>query len=322
MPVPSSSLSRGLATGLAGLLSLSLLACGDDGSSSAVDAGIDAPAGNEGFPKPTAVTKANDEVGGTWTELGDADWSCLNTPTSDLPSTQNIMLSGKIRDFQTSSNGVGNATVTAFPGIMLTANSGMATSDAAASTKGNFAMTLTKLPAGQTRYGFKIDAPTYMRTYLLNQYFNPANATQTRDISAVSIGTANAVIAFVGESFDNTTGTLAGAFRDCAGHEVSNAVATVSSVSGMHTHLPGANTFYFGETTGLPARHNVEPVMSPNGLFVVIDLPPQTAPAYIQVWGYKNAADLASDNLSLLSELPSPVEANAIITGSFEPKRM
>ncbi len=309
---------------IAGLLSVAgLTACGDDGGSSGTDAGIDAAElANPGFPVPTAVTKANNEVGGQWMEVGDADWSCLNTPSADAASTQAIALSGKIRDFQNSSNGVGSATITAFPGNTLSGNLGMGTSAADAANKGNFTMNLAMLPAGQKRFGFKIDAPTYLRTYLLNQYFNPANATQTRDISAVSIGTANAVIAFVGEQFDTSTGTLAGAFRDCQGNEVSNAVATVSSASGTPTHLPGANSFYFGRTTGLPARHNVEPVMSQNGLFVVIDLPPQAAPAFIQIWGFKNAADLAAGNLSLLSELASPVEANAIITGSFEPKRM
>ena len=309
--------------GLAGLLSISAFgACGDDGGSGGPDAGTDAAElANEGFPVPTAVTKANDNVGGQWMEVGDADWSCLNTPSADRPSTGQIALSGKIRDFQNSSNGVAGATITAFPGNMLAGNLGSAMSASDAANKGNYAMTLARLPSG-TRYGFKIDAPQDLRTYLLNQYFNPANATQTRDISAVSIGTSTAVLAFVGESFDATKGILAGAFRDCAGNEVSNAVATVSSASGRAEHLPGANTYYFGRTTGLPARHNVEPVMSQNGLFVVIELPAQAAPAFIQIWGFRNAAELASGTLTLLSELASPVEANAIITGSIEPKRM
>lgn len=303
-----------VSTTLAGLISISALgACGGDDGAAGPDAGVT----NEGFVMPTAVTKANDNG----TEMGDADWSCLNTPTDDDASTQDIMLSGKIRDFQTSSNGVGAAAITAFPGIMLTANSGMATSASDSANKGNYEITLQKLPAGQTRYGFKIDAAGYKRTYLLNQYFDPATATQTQDISAVSSATATAVLAFVGATYDPTKGTLAGAFRDCQGHEVSNAVATVSSVSGTATHLPGADTYYFGRATGLPARHNVEPVSSSNGLFVVINLAPQTAPAYIQIWGFPTQADLTAGTLKLLSELPSPVEADAIITGSFEPKR-
>lgn len=310
----------------AALLSVpALVACGDDGGSGGPDAGGTDAAGleNPGFPIPTGVTKANDFVDGAWTEVGDADWSCLNTPSDDAESTQAISVSGKIRDFQTSSNGVASASITAFPGNMLAGNLGTATSDSAAATKGNYAITLGTLPQGETRFGFKIDAPQYLRTYLLNQYFDPTDATQTRDISAVSIGTANAVIAFVGEQFDNTTGTLAGAFRDCQNREVSNAVATVSRTAGSVDHLPGAKTFYFSAaSSSLPVRHNVSPTMNKDGLFVVIDLPPQTAAAYIQIWGFRTAAELASGQMTLLSELASPVEANAIITGSIEPKRM
>ena len=316
--------TQSLALTLGGLLSISALAaCGDDGASG-IDAGVDAAVlSNEGFPVPTAITKANDFVGGAWTEVGDADWTCLNTPSSDAASTGPIALSGKIRDFQTSSNGVGGATITAFPGNMLSGNLGMAMSDATAANKGAYSMTLARLPGAEKRFGFKIEAPSYLRTYLLNQYFNPAMATQTRDISAISIGTANAVIAFVGEQFDSTTGTLAGAFRDCQGREVSNAVATVSAASGRVEHLPGANTFYFSAaSSSLPVRHNVSPTMNKDGLFVVINLPPQAAAAYIQIWGFRTATELASGTLTLLSELASPVEANAIITGSIEPKRM
>ena len=318
----STSLSAlGVRLTLGGLLSISALAaCGDDGGAT-VDAGAIDAGGNPGFPMPTAVTKANREAGGVWTEIGDADWTCLNTPSADQVSTQAITLSGKIRDFQTD-NGVGSATLTAFPGITLSANLGMATSNPAAAMKGDYSINLAKLPAGEKRYGFKIEAASYLRTYLLNQYFDPASPTATQNISAISIGTANAVIAFVGESFDNTTGTLAGAFRDCQNREVSNAVATVSSTSHIATHLPNANTFYFSAaSSSLPVRHNVAPTMNKDGLFVVINLPPQTAAAYIQIWGFKNAADLAAGTLTLLSELPSPVEANAIITGSFVPLR-
>ncbi len=312
---------------LGGLLSISaslvgLGACGDDGGAT-VDAGAIDAGGNPGFPMPTAVTKANNQAGGVWSEVGDADWTCLNTPSTDTarPAANPLTLTGKIRDFQTD-NGVGSATLTAFSGINLSENLGMATSNPAAAMKGDYSINLAALTGGQKRYGFKIEAASYLRTYLLNQYINPAGATTTQDISAVSIGTANAVIAFVGESFDNTTGTLAGAFRDCQGREVSNAVATVSSTSHTATHLPNANTFYFSAAaSSLPVRHNVAPTMNHDGLFVVIDLPPQTAAAYIQVWGFRTQAELTAGTLTLLSELPSPVEANAIITGSFVPLR-
>lgn len=302
-----------------------LAACGDDGGSTTTDAGgIDAKVlENPGFPVPTAVTKANEQQGGVWTEIGDADWSCLNTPSADQPSTQSIALTGTIGDFQTG-DGVGNATVTAFPGIMLTANSGTATSSNVAATRGDYSMTLAMLPSGQTRYGFKVEATGYLKTYLLNQYLDPADATQNRGIDAVSEATANALPAFVGVTRDSAKGVLAGALRDCSGNEVSNAVATVSATQGAVAHLAGAETFYFSAgSSSLPVRHSQSPTMNKDGLFVVLNLPPQTAPAFIQIWGFPTAADLAMGEagLKLLSELPSPIEANAVITGSFEPKR-
>jgi hypothetical protein len=299
---------------------LMLVACGgDDGGGG----GVDAPAAidNPGFPVPTAVTMANAKVNGTWTEMGPADWTCLNTPSTDEASTQAIALSGKIEDFQTG-NGVGPATVTAFPGIELSGNSGMTTSDGTAATRGNYSMNVATLPGGTTRYGFKFEATGYVKTYLLNQYINPTMATQMRDMAAVSEATATALPGFIGVDRDPTMGVLAGAFRDCQNREVSNAVATVSSVSAQVEHLTGAKTFYFSAGgSSLPVRHNVSATMNKDGLFVVLDLPPQTAPAFIQVWGFRNEAELTSGQMTLLSELASPVEGNAIITGSIEPKR-
>src|SRR5262249_16165337 len=158
---------------------LLLTACGDDGGGGTIDAGgIDAPTGNPGFPVPTATTKANMRTGGVWMEIGDADWSCLGTPSDDLPANGMSPLAGRGEDFQ-SGDPVGNATVTAFPGIMVTANSGMATSSNVAATRGQYMMNLTALPTGETRYGFKIEATGYLKTYLLNQYLDPG-ATQTR----------------------------------------------------------------------------------------------------------------------------------------------
>jgi hypothetical protein len=118
---------------------------------------------------------------------------------------------------------------------------------------------------------------------------------------------------------------LAGAMRDCQGREVSNAVATVSSTSGTVATCRGPRRSTSRPlSSSLPVRHSQAPTMNKDGLFVVLGLPPQTAAAYIQVWGFPTAADLAmgAAGLKLLSEMPSPVEANAVITGSFEPKRM
>jgi hypothetical protein len=308
-----------------GLASATLLAAacggdddGGDGDGTQVDA---APGGNPGFPMPTAVTKANVKMNGVWTEAGDADWSCLGTPSTDAPSTQAITLSGKIEDFQTSA-GVGGATVTAFPGIMLSGNSGQTTTSTVAADRGAYSINLAQLPSGTTRYGFKFEGAGYVKTYLLNQYIDPTNATAMRDMAAVSESTATALPAFIGVSRDTTKGVLAGAMRDCQNREVSNAVATVSSVAGEASHLTGAKTFYFSAgSSSLPVRHNVSPTMNKDGLFVVLDLPPQTEPAFIQIWGFRNQAELTAGTLTLLSELAAPVEANAVITASVEVKR-
>lgn len=298
--------------GLAPLFALA--ACGDDGG------GPIEPPANPGFTKPTAATKANDRVSGAWTEIGPADWSCLNTASDDQPSTQAITLNGLVDDFQ-NGDAVGAATITAFPGIMTTGSSGTATSSDVAADRGEFTMNLAALPSGETRFGFRIEATGYLKTYLLNQYLDPAQATQERTISGISELTANALPAFIGVTRDPSQGVLAGAFRDCQGREVSNAIATVSSVAGMAEHLDGAATYYFSAaSSSLPVRHSTAPHMNKDGLFVILGLPVQSV-AYVQIWGYKDDADLASDTLTLLSELASPVEANAVITGSFEPVR-
>jgi hypothetical protein len=292
---------------------LALAACSDDG-------GPPPPPANPGFTTPTAITMANERVGGVWTEMGPADWTCLNTASSDQPSVS-IMLSGVLDDFQ-SGNAVGGATITAFPGIMTTANSGQATSSNEAATRGDYAMTVTAHGGGETRTGFVVTATGYLKTYLLNQYLNPANPTQTLGISAISEGTANALPAFIGVTRLETDGVLAGAFRDCQGREVSNAVATVSSTPTTVNHLEGAATYYFSAAANsLPVRHSQSAHMNKDGLFVILALKPQAEPAYVQIWGFRDAAELGSGDMTLLSELASPVEANAVITGSFEPLR-
>lgn len=315
---------------------VSLACCGDDGSPPIVDAavdataidataidatGIDASPVNPGFPMPGAVTKANMMSGGVWTEIGDANWSCLDTPASDNPSTQAIALVGTVRDLQ-DANAVGAAVITAFPGSMVTDNSGMAISSDVAGSRGDYSIVLDMLPAGQYRFGFKVEATGYLKNYLLNEYFDPATATQARNLSVVSESFAAAMPAFIGVSVDPSDGLVIATFRDCAGRAVSNAVATVSSTSGTVTHLPGAATYYFSAAaSSLPVRHSQAPIMSKDGMFMVLGLPPQTAPAYIQIWGFPTATALADGTMMLLAELASPIEPNVVITGTLEAKR-
>jgi len=140
--------------------------------------------------------------------------------------------------------------------------------------------------------------------------------------------------ALIGVSRTPGTGVLAGAMRDCKQHEVSNAIATVSSTSAIATHLSGkvngsdviASTFYFSAaTTDLPVKHTGSTgrvMTNTDGLFTVFNLPPADV-AYIQVWGFTSDGDVAKGmaGLTLLAELKSPVLADNVITGSIEPLR-
>lgn len=284
-------------------------ACGDDGGSPLPDAGRDI-----GFNKPTASLKSNMETApNMYTELGPADLSCLGMPANDPATTVAVALSTKVRDFQ-SNNPVPNSAVTVFRdqdvGSMLDAK----TAD------GNADVTVT-IPIGVKRFGFKMTDPTALDTLLLNQRVNSTNPTQTLTaIQSVSKTTATLLPALIGVSRTVGTGVLAGALRDCAGREVSNFIATVSSTRGSVTHLVGADTYYFSPSVGLPVKHNQQASGSPDGLFMIIELP-ATPTAFVQVWGYPTDADLAADQLKLIAELSTAVIADTVITGSYEPLR-
>jgi len=284
----------------------------------------DAGGGNLGFVTPTVTTKAYDEQGsGNWVEVGDADWSCLNTPSDDMANSVEITLNGRTEDFQTGDD-LPNATVTVFDDIEVDNPFATATSDAT----GNFVMTI---PTGHTRLGFKVVADGQMETLLLNQYLDPATATQTLTIGSVSQLTANALPAFIGVTRTPGRGVLAGAIRDCNNNEVGGAIANVSSTSGTSTDLTGSEctadgtacdqTFYFSAgSTSLPVRHSQQNTTNTDGLFMTIELP-NASNAYLQVWGFTKDQDPATDDLTLLAEIPSPVFPDTIVTFSLEPLR-
>ncbi|MBK9030304.1 MAG: hypothetical protein IPL61_03015 [Myxococcales bacterium] len=286
------------------------------------DAAIDGPTPvvptgtNPGFPTPTAITRANQQGPGGWTELGDADWSCLETASTDLPPAGSIALTGTITDFQTGS-GVGAAQVTAFPMLTPATSLGAATSSDVASTRGDFAMTVAPLPAGVRRYGFVMEATGYVRSYVVGRYLVPGTA-QAIELSPLSQGTANALPAFLGVTRDPSTATALGTMVDCQGHRVSNAVATVSTGS---AHAPGVDTYYFSAgSSSLPVRHSQAPVMNKDGVFMVLGVPPLAA-AYVQVWGFRTAAELASGTLTLLADAPMIAEAGTYTSVDLTPRR-
>ena len=192
---------------------------------SAPDAGGDAgTTSNPGFPTPTAITRANVRTGGVWNEVGDADWTCLGTATTDLPATGPIALAGTVENYQLG-DGVGAAQVTAFPMLTPATALGTATSSTTPATRGDFAMTVAALPAGVRRYGFTVAAAGYLTTYVVARYLTPG-AAQTITLRAMAESTANALPAFVGVARDPSKAMAIGEMVDCQGRAVSNAVAS------------------------------------------------------------------------------------------------
>jgi hypothetical protein len=300
-------------------LSSLLAACGDDGGSKPP---VDAKVTDIGFNKPTAPLKANMEVSdNVWNELGPADLSCLGTASADAATTVAVALSTEVDDFQ-SGNPQANTMVTVFPNQDVSSPFGAAvTSDA------NAKVTVT-IPIGTKRFGFKMTNENSLDTLLLNQTVDPGMATQTLSkIQSVSTATAQTLPALIGVSRTPGTGILAGAMRDCAKHEMSNFIATVSSTEATGASTPdaasplsGVDSYYFSSSVGLPVRHSQQDAASKDGLFMSIEMQP-TPTAYVQIWGYKNDADLAADKLSLIGQLKTAVIADVVITGSYEPLR-
>jgi len=280
-------------------------ACGDDGPAPPADG----PPPDIGFNKPTAPLKGNANNA----ELGPADLSCLGTPSTDQATTVDVALTTTVTDFQNGSI-VPSAAVTVFqlgdPSLLID----MKTAD-------DSGMVTVTIPTGTKRFNFEMTAQGSLDTLLLNQIVQPSMMTQTiPTIQTVSMATATLLPALINKSRTPGTGVLAGAMSDCAGHELSNFIATVSSTRGTAAPLPGADTYYFDPMAGLPVRHNQRAAASADGLFMVIELP-VTEIAYVQIWGYPTDADLAADQLKLVAELAAPVIADTVITGAYEPLR-
>jgi len=271
-----------------------------------------------GFEDPDTFMKAYNEVDGVWTEVGTADWSCLNTASADVATSVEITLTGEVNDFQTG-NDVPGEDVDAFQNVDWESPFDQTVTDDDA---GMYTVTV---PVGTKRFGFKMTGEGTMDTFLLNQYIEPDVAEQTLDIDSVSELTANALPAFIGVTRTVGLGIVAGAMRDCNDHEVYGAIATVSSVQGEPEHLEGSDqtgTYYFSAgSTSLPVRNGQQAYTNFDGLFMVIELPPATTPQWLQVWGFLDQEGLDSGDLTLIAEIPTPVLADTAVTFSIEPLR-
>lgn len=295
---------------LAWILALSsALACGgsDDGGGTGED-------GNAGFVIPTRPTDAYQEIDGVWELQGAANWDCLGTPSDDLATQVEVTLSGAIQDFQTD-DPLPEATLTAYDEVEF---SGAGVATATSDVDGNYSIAL---PAGGTRWAYKVVLEDALDTYSLNQYLQPDQPAQMDTINSVSLLTAQALPAFIGVTRTPGLGILAGSIRDCDGHEVQGAISTVSTTPGAPMHLDGAQTYYFSAlSTSLPVRHSQQLFTNTDGLFVVIELP-ATTEAYLQIWGFVDQADMDDGEMTLLGEIPSPVLADSVITASMDPLR-
>jgi hypothetical protein len=321
-----------LGLGLVSSLVVCGVACGGSGDTPPV------AATDFGFNKPDASLKANMDMGDdNWVEVGPADFSCLNTPASDLPTTVAVTLQTEVRDFQ-SDNLVPGAMINVFHGQ----DESMQFDSQVADDGAQVAFTI---PIGTTRFGYKMIDPESLDTLLLNQKVDPNEPLQTEgNIRSVSKSTAATLPALIGISRTPGTGVLAGAMRDCQDREVSGFIAAVSTTSGVAASpgahadvleyvdggkVSGADTYYFSSSVGLPVRHRKvlasgeisgKSQGSEDGLFMVVEL--ASAPdAFVQVWGYLDDAALAADELTLVAELHTESIPDTVITGSYEPLR-
>jgi hypothetical protein len=292
---------------------LSVAACGGGGDD---DGGDGEELENPGFATPDAVTTAHTKDGAVWTEVGPANWDCLSTPSDDAPSSVEIAISGIVRDFQNEDDVIADAMVAVYDGNDIT---GSAIAEAVSEADGTYTLTL---PTGTERVAYKTTAEDYLPTYLLNQYYDPDTEDQSEELEPISVSLANTLTAFINKERTLGLGVLAGAIRDCDGHEVSGAIATVSATRAEADHVNGAETYYFsGGSRSLPVRLSQRAYTNEDGLFMVIELPPSSSDVYLQVWGFTPDQDPGSDELTLIAELGMPVIGDTVISASMEALR-
>lgn len=308
--------------------SMLVAACGGGGGGA--DAAVQGPdagascskmGGAACFELPTMPVMAYDPANPTTPKA--ANFNCMK-PTV-VTSTTAITLAGKVTDFQ-SGNPVDGAKVDAFTGLDF--STPVATNTSAAD--GSFSLSL---PSGmaKSRMNFKTSKmPDALDTYALNIEVDTMLGNTGFDRGSVSVLTANALPAFIGVMRTPGLGVLAGVARDCDGHELLNAIATVTSASShgntAPTFVSGPQTYYFAGkevSTDLPVKRTMTKATKDDGLFVIIEIPPTTGTNtdYLQVWGFTSAADVAMGmaGLKLLSELQSPVFGDSVISVDMSP---
>jgi hypothetical protein len=240
------------------------------------------------------------------------DLSCLGTPSDDEPTGVAVSLQVSVVDFQ-NDDALGAATVAGFVG----ADPSDAFDSAIANGSGQAQL---MAPSGLGRHGYRIAAADYLETYELNRLLGPAQAAQSIEVNAVSFGSAAALAALVGVSRTPQTGATLVTLRDCSGHPISGAIATVSTTSGAVSHAAGGQTFYIAASSGLPVRNSTLATTSARGQASVIELAPN-ATAYVQLWGIPPVAEVADRELVLIAEQRVPVGEDTFALAGLGPRR-
>ncbi|HSD90261.1 MAG TPA: hypothetical protein VLB44_22180 [Kofleriaceae bacterium] len=293
-----------------------LVGCGGNDCCT-IDAAIDAPADvlvdavltNPGFSRPTSQLSAWTSPSQGTFQAAPLDLSCLGASRSDSPTTVTVTLGVHVTDFQ-SGNIVPSAMVGAFDGTTITSPFVSTTTDSG----GNATLTI---PTGRQRIGFSIASTSARNTYVLDRILAPSTASQSMALQSMSNATFATLPALVGLTPISGSSIELGTARDCQGHSLSSFIATVSSARGIPAHLGQAKTFYFSDAVGLPTRN--QPSGARDGQFMVMDLT-ATSQAYVQIWGFRDLADLTAGTLTLIEELAVPVPGDSTLLTDQDPR--
>jgi hypothetical protein len=269
------------------------------------------PSSNTGFATPQMALAAwSSPSEGTYQSEA-LDLACLGAARNDPATTVTVSLTARVRDFQ-SGNALPGATVDGFDGANYMAPFTSSGTD----TTG---MTNLQIPIGKKRIGFAISSSSSLKTIHLDRSLAPATTSQTIDLTSISNATAATLPALIGETRIAGTALVLGLARDCQAHLLSNFIATVSSTPLTAMHVPGATSYYFSDSVGLPVHHNQAMAAARDGRFMIINVA-AAGQGYVQVWGFRNASELTSGTLTLIAELAVPLPAEAALATEHDPR--
>ena len=272
--------------------------------------------GDPWFLPPSQTTEAYARLGNLWELQGNADWSCLCAPTDERPASVDLTVQGVVRD-SVSRDPIGPANIAAFGW-----RDDQAIDDTTTDESGEYAVSL---PSGSASVAFRVSDPStsrFLDTVHLRPALLPDVAVQDLDLDVMTQATLVMLPAFIGVMYKQGFGLAGGAVVDCRGDRVANAVVTISDAPLSTVHVDGAVTYYYsaGMTASTPVRHTTSATTNRDGLFLILDVP-ERADAYIQAWGYVEGQTPGTDEMTLLSEVRTTVEADRWMFARMAPRR-